>query len=120
MLWIQIPEPWLSLLLSKAPSKASRTRSASYCCTQNPPPTPAPAAPAPVLGPDFSAPHPAPKTVLQLNSPAIFDGNQTQGQMLLYSVLTYYWLVPEAFMADGFVSQEKLVWFAMSFMLKAC
>jgi hypothetical protein len=40
--------------------------------------------------------------------------------MLLYSVLTYYWLVPEAFMADGFVSQEKLVWFAMSFMLKAC
>jgi hypothetical protein len=29
--------------------------------------------------------------------------------MFLYSVLTYYWLVLEAFIADGFVSQEKLV-----------
>jgi hypothetical protein len=38
--------------------------------------------------------------------------------MFLYSVLTYYWLVPEAFMADGFVSQEKLVRVAMSFMSK--
>jgi hypothetical protein len=38
--------------------------------------------------------------------------------MFLYSVLTYYQLVPEAFMADGFVSQEKLVQFAMSFMSK--
>jgi hypothetical protein len=34
------------------------------------------------------------------------------------TVLTYYRLVPEAFMADGFVSQEKLVRFAMSFMSK--
>jgi hypothetical protein len=38
--------------------------------------------------------------------------------MFLYSVLTYYRLVPEAFIADGFVSQEKLVQFAMSFMSK--
>jgi hypothetical protein len=38
--------------------------------------------------------------------------------MFLYSVLTSYRLVPEAFMADRFVSQEKLVWFAMSFMSK--
>jgi hypothetical protein len=86
--------------------------------TQNLPPAPAPAAPAPVLGPDFSAPHPAQKTVLQPNPPAVFDGDQTQGKTFLYSVLTYYKLVPEAFMADGFVSQEKLIWFAMSFMSK--
>jgi hypothetical protein len=38
--------------------------------------------------------------------------------MFLYSILTYYQLVPEVFMADGFVSQEKLVQFAMSFMSK--
>jgi hypothetical protein len=38
--------------------------------------------------------------------------------MFLYSVLTYYWLVLEAFMVDRFVSQEKLVRFAMSFMSK--
>jgi hypothetical protein len=38
--------------------------------------------------------------------------------MFLYFVLTYYQLVPEAFMADRFVSQEKLVRFTMSFMLK--
>jgi hypothetical protein len=38
--------------------------------------------------------------------------------MFLHSILTYHWLVPEAFMADGNISQEKLVWFAMSFMLK--
>jgi hypothetical protein len=38
--------------------------------------------------------------------------------MFLYSVLTYYQLVLEAFLADGSVSQEKLVWFAMSFMSK--
>jgi hypothetical protein len=38
--------------------------------------------------------------------------------MFLYSVLTYYQLVLEAFMADGFISQERLVWFAMSFMSK--
>jgi hypothetical protein len=85
---------------------------------QNLPPAPAPAAPAPAPGPDFSAPHPAPKTVLQPNPPAVFDGGRTQGQMFLYSVLTYYRLVPEAFMADGFISQEKLVQFAMSFMSK--
>jgi hypothetical protein len=86
--------------------------------TQNPPPALAPAAPAPALGPDFSAPHPAPKTVLRPNPPAVFDGDRTQGQMFLYSVLTYYQLVPEAFMADEFVLQEKLVRFAMSFMSK--
>jgi hypothetical protein len=38
--------------------------------------------------------------------------------MFLHSILTYYQLVPEAFMMDRNVSQEKLVWFAMSFMLK--
>jgi hypothetical protein len=38
--------------------------------------------------------------------------------MFLYSVLTYYWLVPEAFLADRNVSQEKLIRFAMSFMSK--
>jgi hypothetical protein len=38
--------------------------------------------------------------------------------MFLYSVLTYYRPVPEASMADGFVSQEKLVRFTMSFMSK--
>jgi hypothetical protein len=86
--------------------------------TQNPPPAPAPAIPAPAPGPDFSAPHPAPKTVLQPNPLAVFDGDRTQGWMFLHSVLTYYRLVPEAFMADGFVSQEKLVRFTMSFMLK--
>jgi hypothetical protein len=87
---------------------------------QNPLPDPAPAAPAlaPVPGPDFSAPHPAPKMVLRPNPPAVFDGNWTQGQMFLYYVLTYYRLVPEAFMADGLISQEKLVQFAMSFMSK--
>jgi hypothetical protein len=86
--------------------------------TQNPPPAPGPAVPAPAPGPDFSAPHLAPKTVLRPNPPAVFDGDQMQGQTFLYSVLTYYRLVPEAFMADRFVSQEKLVRFAMSFMSK--
>jgi hypothetical protein len=38
--------------------------------------------------------------------------------MFLYSVLTYYQLVPEAFVAGRFVSQEKLVQFTMSFMSK--
>jgi hypothetical protein len=38
--------------------------------------------------------------------------------MFLYSILTYYWLVPEVFLADGNISQEKLVRFAMSFMSK--
>jgi hypothetical protein len=38
--------------------------------------------------------------------------------MFLHSILTYDQLVPEAFMADGFVSQEKLVQFAMSLMSK--
>jgi hypothetical protein len=38
--------------------------------------------------------------------------------MFLHSVLTYYRLVPEAFMADRLVLQEKLVRFAMSFMSK--
>jgi hypothetical protein len=38
--------------------------------------------------------------------------------MFLYSVLTYYRLVLEAFMADRFVLQEKLVRFTMSFMSK--
>jgi hypothetical protein len=38
--------------------------------------------------------------------------------MFLYSVLTYYQLVLEAFMTDGFVSQEKIIQFAMSFMSK--
>jgi hypothetical protein len=85
---------------------------------RNPPPAPAPAALAPAPGPDFSAPYPAPKTVLQPNPLAIFDGNQTQGQMFLYSVLIYYQLVPGAFLADGNLSQEKLVWFTISFMLK--
>jgi hypothetical protein len=86
--------------------------------TQNLLPAPAPATPAPALGPDFSAPHPAQKTVLRPNPPAVFDGDRTQGNTFLYFVLTYYKLVPEAFMADGFVSQEKLVRFAMSFMSK--
>jgi hypothetical protein len=71
--------------------------------TPKPPPALALAAPALALGPDFLAPHPAPKTDLRLNPPAVFDGDQT----FLYSVLTYYWLVPEAFMVDGFVSQEN-------------
>ncbi|KAJ7819850.1 hypothetical protein B0H14DRAFT_3472776 [Mycena olivaceomarginata] len=85
---------------------------------QNLPPAHAPAALAPVLGPDFLAPHPAPKTVLRPNPPAVFDGNRTQGRTFLYSVLTYYQLVLEAFVADGFVLQEKLVRFTMSFMSK--
>jgi hypothetical protein len=38
--------------------------------------------------------------------------------MFLYSVLTYYRLVPEAFLADGNVLQEKLVRFDKSFMSK--
>jgi hypothetical protein len=38
--------------------------------------------------------------------------------MFLHSVLIYYRLVPEAFMVDGNISQEKLVWFSISFMLK--
>jgi hypothetical protein len=38
--------------------------------------------------------------------------------MFLHSILTYFQLVPEAFMADGHVSQEKLVHLAMSFMSK--
>jgi hypothetical protein len=80
-------------------------------------PAPAPATPAPAPGPDFSASHPAPKTVLRPSPLAVFDGDWTQGQTF-YSVLTYYRLVPEAFMTDGFVSQEKLIWFAMSFMSK--
>jgi hypothetical protein len=58
--------------------------------TQNLPPAPTPAGPAPVLGPDFLALHPAAKTVLQLNPPAVFDSNWTQGRMFLHSVLTYY------------------------------
>jgi hypothetical protein len=85
--------------------------------TQNLPPAPAPATLTPALGPDFSAPHPAPKTVLWPNPLPVFDGDRTQGQMFLYSVLTYYQLVPEAFMADRFVSQEKLI-LTMSFMSK--
>jgi hypothetical protein len=85
---------------------------------QNPLPAPTPAAPALAPGPDFSAPHLAPKTVLWPNPPAVFDSDRMQGQTFLYSVLSYYRLVPEAFMADGFVSQEKLVRFTMSFMSK--
>jgi hypothetical protein len=38
--------------------------------------------------------------------------------MFLHSVLTYYQLVLEAFMADGFILQEKLVRFTMFFMSK--
>jgi hypothetical protein len=38
--------------------------------------------------------------------------------MLLHSVLTYLWLVPEAFMMNGHVMEEKLVWYTMSFMAK--
>jgi hypothetical protein len=85
---------------------------------QNLLPAPAPAVPAPAAGSDFSAPHPASKTVLRPNPPTVFDGDRMQGRTFLYSVLTYYRLVPEAFMANGFVSQEKLVRFAMSFMSK--
>jgi hypothetical protein len=54
--------------------------------------------------------------VLQPNCPTVFNGDRMQGQMFLYSVLTYYRLVPEALMTDRFISQEKLIWFAMSFM----
>jgi hypothetical protein len=36
--------------------------------------------------------------------------------MFLHSLLTYLQLVPEAFITDGCVSEEKLVRFAMSFM----
>jgi hypothetical protein len=56
--------------------------------------------------------------VLRPNPLAVFDGDRMQGQMFLYSVLIYYRLVPEAFIADGFVLQEKLIRFAMSFMSK--
>jgi hypothetical protein len=38
--------------------------------------------------------------------------------MFLHSILTYFQLVLEAFMVDGHISQEKLVWFAMSLMSK--
>jgi hypothetical protein len=38
--------------------------------------------------------------------------------MFLHFILTYFQLVPEAFMADGHISQEKLVQFAMSFISK--
>jgi hypothetical protein len=38
--------------------------------------------------------------------------------MFIHSDLTYLWLVPEAFMTDGHVSEEKLVRCAMSFMAK--
>jgi hypothetical protein len=38
--------------------------------------------------------------------------------MFLHSVLTYLRLVPEAFMMDGHISEEKLVRFTMSFMAK--
>jgi hypothetical protein len=83
---------------------------------QNPLSAPTSATPALVLGPDFSALHPAAKTVLRPNPLAIFDSDQTQGLMFLYSILTYFQLVLEAFMADSDVSQEKLIWFTMSFM----
>jgi hypothetical protein len=38
--------------------------------------------------------------------------------MFLYSILTYYQLVPEAFLVDGNVLQEKLFQFTMLLMLK--
>jgi hypothetical protein len=33
--------------------------------------------------------------------------------MFCHSFLTYLWLVPEAFMTDGYISEEKLARFAM-------
>jgi hypothetical protein len=38
--------------------------------------------------------------------------------MFLHSVLTYYQLVPEAFMVDRNVSQERVIRFVISFMSK--
>jgi hypothetical protein len=38
--------------------------------------------------------------------------------MFLHSVLTYLWLVPEAFMMNRVVVEEKLIWRAMWFMAK--
>jgi hypothetical protein len=87
--------------------------------SQNTPlPAPAPATPAPAAGPDFFTLTPAAKSVLQPNHPAIFDGNRTQGQMFLHSILTYLRLILEAFMMDGVIMEEKLVRFTMSFMVK--
>jgi hypothetical protein len=81
---------------------------------QNPLSAPAPAAPAPALGPDFSTQ--LQKKVLQPNPP-LFSMATTQGQMFLHSVLTYLQLVPEAFMTNRRISEEKLR-FIMSFMAK--
>jgi hypothetical protein len=83
---------------------------------QNPLSALAPAALAPVLGSDFSTLHPAAKTVLRPNPVAVLNSDQMQGQMFLHSFLTYLRLVPEAFMTDGRISEEKLVRFTMSFM----
>jgi hypothetical protein len=38
--------------------------------------------------------------------------------MFLHAVLTYLWLVPVAFMIDEHVSEEKLMGYPMSFMVK--
>jgi hypothetical protein len=38
--------------------------------------------------------------------------------MFLYSVLTYLWLIPEAFMMNRHVVQKKLVQYAIPFMMK--
>ncbi|KAF8139324.1 hypothetical protein K438DRAFT_1996122 [Mycena galopus ATCC 62051] len=72
--------------------------------SQNPPATaPVPAAPALAAGPDFTNLTPAAKSVLRPNPPAVFDGDRTQGQMFLHSVLTYLRLVPEAFMVHCYI-----------------
>ncbi|KAF8193480.1 hypothetical protein K438DRAFT_1969385 [Mycena galopus ATCC 62051] len=87
--------------------------------SQKPPANaPVPAVLAPAAGPNFTTLTPAAKLVLQPNPPAIFDSDWTQGQMFLYSVLTYLRLVPEAFMTNGQVVEEKLVCYAISFMAR--
>jgi hypothetical protein len=56
--------------------------------------------------------------VLQLNPPFIFDGNHAQGRAFLHAIKTYVRLLQEVFLENNEPSEEKAVWFAMSFMVK--
>ncbi|KAJ7910730.1 hypothetical protein B0H13DRAFT_2329035 [Mycena leptocephala] len=58
------------------------------------------------------------KSVLRPNPPFVFDGDRTQGRAFLHAVRSYARLVPEAFVENGELSEEKVVRYAMSFMAK--
>ncbi len=58
------------------------------------------------------------KSVLRPNPPFVFDSDWMQGRAFLHAVRSYARLVPEVFVENRELSEEKVVWYAMSFMAK--